>query len=99
MIGILRSFMRRLWNFQRLIESLWWCFLAHLKFDSTWLIIGRMFVVRPPFYHNQPDIRIGRHFTAVSRFTSNCFGLIQPVLLNCGVGARLTIGDYWQKEN
>ena len=94
MIGVLRSFMRKLWDLQRLIESAWWCFRARLKFDPTWRIDGRMFVVRPPFYHYQPIIRIGRYFAALSRFTANSFGLIQPVLLNCGVGARLTIGDH-----
>jgi len=90
---LFRMICRMIQKIATCVETFWWCLWNRLPFDPTWRIAGHLRVIRPPFYHKQPEIRIGRKFSALSRFSANSLGLIQPTLIRGEIGAKLFIGD------
>lgn len=82
------------------IPTRWYCLLSGLHYDSSWLIRGRVRVIRQGWlqrvflHHRNGTIEIGRNFSCNNKVTSNSVGLIQPCVFNiCYGGAYLVIGD------
>lgn len=67
-----------------------------IGYNKTWKIIGRPYVIKPPFYYKNSKkcIDIGDGFIAISKFHKNSIGVFQPVLLNVShPGSRIIIGN------
>lgn len=89
----LRLLIRKLYKIYRSIFTRYYAFRAGLTYDRTWTISKRMYVVRPNKFHDQGEIKIGHYFQAQGNLKQNLFGIIQPVILQVGVAAKLHIGD------
>ena len=74
--------------------TFFWCLRTKLKYNSTWVIRGKLIVVRPNFFHKPSHVRIGDYFHAQASLKWNLYGIIQPNVLNVrSPNANLIIGD------
>lgn len=89
----IRLLVRYLYKGYRSICTRYYAFRAGLPYDGTWTISKRMYVVRPNMFHDQGEIKIGHYFHAQGNLKQNLFGIIQPVILQVGVSAKLYIGE------
>lgn len=84
----------------QIIPTLFFCAISGLKFDSSWLIKGRIHVLRRKWYdrifrgHEGGSITIGKNFKCNNRIESNSIGIIQPCVFNVEIdGSRIIIGN------
>lgn len=76
------------------------CLRSGIKFDSTWVVKGRIHVLRRKWYEKfflkkkGGHIQIGRYFKCNNKTDSNSIGLIQPCVFNIeSEGAEIIIGN------
>jgi acetyltransferase-like isoleucine patch superfamily enzyme len=83
-MGSVIKYFKNVIIFKRLIMTWFYCLFSGLKFNPTWQLIGCPVVLKPPVWIKDRNerIKIGDHFCANSRFSSNSIGCFQPVLLN-----------------
>ena len=74
--------------------SFFWCLRNRLRYNPTWVIRGKLLVVRPNLFHKPGNIVIGDYFHAQASPKWNVYGIIQPNILNVrSSNANLIIGD------
>ncbi len=74
--------------------TFFWCLRTGLKYNPTWVIRGKLIVVRPNFFHKPSRIVIGDYFHAQASPHWNVYGIIQPNILNVrSQNASLIIGN------
>lgn len=75
------------------ISTYYYCVISGIKFDPTFKIRGRIYIIKAPFYRKGGKLQIGSNFTANSKVKSNSVGIIQPVVFNISnINSRLVIG-------
>lgn len=76
------------------IRTFYYCCRAGIKYNKTWTITKRMYIIRPNLFHQRSTVIIGDNFTAQGDIKWNPFGIIQPVALNVRTpGAKIIIGN------
>jgi acetyltransferase-like isoleucine patch superfamily enzyme len=76
------------------IRTFYYCCRAGIKYNKTWTITKRMYIMRPNLFHQRSTIIIGDNFYAQGDIKWNSFGIIQPVLFNLRTpGSKIIIGD------
>lgn len=88
-----------LYNALLSVRTFFWCVISGLPYHRSWIIDGRVFIVRKRLLHwlkhrNGGSLIIGEGFQCHNRFTANSVGLIQPCLFNVSTpGCKLIIGN------
>ena len=78
----------------KVIPTLYYCYLSHIKYDRTYKISGRIRIIKPLFTKHNKSIIIGRYFIANSNITSNSIGLIQPCIFSLSnKDSKIIIGN------
>jgi acetyltransferase-like isoleucine patch superfamily enzyme len=76
------------------IRTFYYCCRAGIKYNKTWTITKRMYIVRPNLFHQRSTVIIGDNFHAQGDIKWNSFGIIQPVLFYLRTpGAKIIIGN------
>lgn len=80
--------------FKDLISTYLKCLICGLPFDKTWVVKGKLLVVKPNCFHQKSKIKIGHYFYSQSDIRWNVFGIIQANVLNVRTpGAQIVIGN------
>lgn len=87
--------------FSNMIPSMIWCLLSGIPFDISWVIRGRIHVLRSSWLVRKlhPEIKkgtisIGNNFHCNNRLTSNSVGIFQPCFFNISAsGSQIVIGN------
>ena len=86
--------------FTATLPTLLACFFSGLKYNKTWLVRGRVRIIRRGRFKqkllNQPNgtLSIGEGFICNNTIKSNSIGLIQPCVFNImTMGCKIVIGD------
>lgn len=88
-----RKVLKKIYDIRIFTETFFRCLFTGLRFDHTWSVLGRIYVVRPYFFQAPAILKIGRRFSANSKITNNTYGIFQNVLLRVAPGGELIIGD------
>jgi acetyltransferase-like isoleucine patch superfamily enzyme len=76
------------------IRTFYYCCRAGIKYNKTWTVTKRMYIIRPNFFHQRSTVIIGDNFTAQGDIKWNLFGIIQPVVFNVpSPGSKIIIGN------
>lgn len=83
------------------IPTFYYCLRSGLKFDKTWNLKGRPFLMRSSsflrFLHpeiKRGNIQIGKGFKCNNKLTTNSVGIFQPCYFNISSsGSSIVIGD------
>lgn len=78
------------------IFTFYYCIRSGISFDKTYRIVGRIRIIRRPFYlkGHGGKISIGKFFSANNKITSNSIGLIQPNVFNVyAENSKIVIGN------
>lgn len=90
----------KLYALLQIIPSFINCVRAGIKFNPTWNIIGKPYIIRRKWYErlfakkSGGILQIGDYFHCNNKIGSNSIGLIQPCVFNIAIdGSRLIIGN------
>ena len=92
--------MSRIYHIYKKLLLFIYCTLSGMKYNSTWEINGRFYVIRPNLFLRHlkglkgGTLSIGKQFKCNNRFTSNALGAIQPCLFNVFLeDSQIVIGN------
>lgn len=82
------------------LPTLWACLISGLKYNNTWIVRGRVVIIRRNWMMQKllhmPNgtLTIGKGFKCNNKIKSNSIGLIQPCVFNImTTGSQIVIGD------
>lgn len=96
----MNRYLLKLYALFQIIPSFLNCVRAGLKFNPTWIIVGRPYIIRRKWYERVfakkvgGVLQIGNYFHCNNKVVSNSIGLIQPCIFNIALeGSSLIIGN------
>jgi acetyltransferase-like isoleucine patch superfamily enzyme len=76
------------------IKTFYYCCRSGIRYNKTWTVTKRMYIIRPNLFHKKSTLIIGENFVAQGDIKWNSFGIIQPVLFNIRTpGSKIIIGN------
>ena len=93
--------MKKLYHvINKIIPTIWYCFISGLKYHKSWNVKGRIIIIRKSwinriiFRQTNGSLIIGDNFHCNNKVNSNSIGLIQPCVFNIATtGSSIIIGN------